>query len=106
MEIRNRRVDYRVRYPDRLRPTLEWEGAALSVFDLSEGGIRFSRGDDLPLHTGDHLEARIRLPHGVVAPLAGFVLRTSDIDVAVRLEHGVSFQTILAQRDLVSVDSG
>lgn len=105
MEIRNRRVDYRVSYPDRLRPTLEWEGAALSIFDLSEYGIRFSRGDALPLHTGDHLEARVRLPNGVVAPLAGFVIRTSDIDVAVRLELGVGFQTILTQRDLVSADS-
>ena len=93
-----RRRDYRLRYPEALRPTLEVERPAecasrYPVVDVSERGLRYAAagpaldaGAVILPRLGTRVVARL-LPDDDEAPIAltGVVVRVQDGDVALDL---------------------
>jgi hypothetical protein len=105
----NRRKNYRIIYPNFIRPTLVVERAdnfakrqlEYPVVDLSQEGICFL--DDGSLGTIDIFSGHIRFNHGDKLTVSGKVLRRKENHVSVQLHHAIDWSMILKeQRRLMS----
>lgn len=92
------RRHYRVAYPPRLRPRLEFDGMKMPVIDVSEGGVRFAQHPNLQVHLGATMSGGVVFRCGHAAKLCGHVVRVTEDDVALSLTEGVSFNVIVREQ--------
>lgn len=95
---RESRRHYRIRYPLRLRPSVEVQGVVAAVIDISEGGIRILHEPGLPVFVGEEVNGALKLRSGEVARLGGRVVRVTQQDVAVNFGRGISFACIVREQ--------
>ena len=95
---RENRRHYRLRYPLRLRPSLEVAGLRAAVIDISEGGIRILNEAGLRVVLGESFNAALKLRSGEAACLSGCVIRIGQGEVAVSFGRGLSFASILREQ--------
>jgi len=98
---RESRRHYRLRYPLRLRPTLEVAGVPAAVIDISEGGIRISCEAGPPVTLGQAFSVVLELRSGEAARLGGCVIRVGADEVAVSFGRGLSFASILREQRVI-----
>lgn len=95
MEMRR---SYRVRYPLKLRPLLDWDGGSTLVIDLSEGGVRCIGGEAFFAGLGRPMKGAVRCRCGAVIEISGQVIRVSGDDTVIGLTRGISFSIILREQ--------
>jgi hypothetical protein len=94
-----KRSNYRIHYPLKLRPCLCWDGIATSVVDISEGGIRFINSEGVCAGApGTILRGTVQLRCGNVAEISGRVVWATARDAGLSLARGISFSTILREQ--------
>jgi c-di-GMP-binding flagellar brake protein YcgR len=92
----NQRNFFRVQYPVTVRPTLESNGKALTVTELSEGGMRVAGGDRLEV--GTEVSGTLRLACGETLEISARVHRVqADEHVLVDLV-GLSFPSVMREQ--------
>jgi len=92
------RRHYRIQYPSALRPALCIGGTRLEVIDLCESGLRFA-GDAASADTvGAAVEATLCFRNGETVPIRGCVVRVTERDIALNLERGFSFHTMVREQ--------
>jgi len=79
-------------------PLLKANGRTYDIVDLSQGGVRFKMAKNPAPSVGAMLRGTIVFRPGKTVDIAGRVLRVSREHAAAKLDVGVPFQTILAER--------
>ena len=97
---RERRVDYRLKYPPALSPVLKLGPHEHQVLDISEFGIRFATGPDHPT-PGQRFRATVKFRHAPARSVTGCIVRISGQDIAAQLDRGIDFQVIAREHDWV-----
>lgn len=96
----NTRAFYRLKFPERERPTLVIAGVSFRVIDLSEGGCRFYSAN-CSLQPNQAFEGTLLLRDGSRQSVTGAILRRADQMVQVRFTIGLDQHTMVAlQRDI------
>ena len=101
MRENRERAFYRVEYPIQERPDLTLEGhpdKPMSVFDVSEHGIRFAPRPDVELDVGDRVEGRLAFRGRATIDVAGEVVWAQNRSAALRLDRTIPFGTILDEQ--------
>ena len=93
-----KRRSFRVRYPQRLRPLLYWDGGSTLIIDLSESGLRCIGGGASFAKPGRLMKGAVRCRCGAVVQVSGEVVRVNGEDTAINLTRGVSFSIILREQ--------
>lgn len=96
-----RRLDYRLRYPEHLRPQLKLAGSTIPVLDISEWGIRFAAEQIQQVTCGDRVAGTVTFRRAPRQAIRGTVVRVGEHEVAAQLEHGLDFRVIAEEHDLV-----
>jgi hypothetical protein len=89
---------FRLRYPNHLCPHLAISGESLSVIDISEKGLRFSCLSNSRHVVGTAMTATVVFRSGQAAAIEGVILRVTKLDVALRLQRGFNFKTIVHEQ--------
>lgn len=74
-ETKQERGEYRVVYPQSVRPQLRLASAALAVADVSEHGARLLDPDSANRRVGERCEGQMTLAHGPTVAIRGVVVR-------------------------------
>ncbi len=101
MRNNRERAFYRVEYPTQERPELTLDGVpgkSMSVFDVSETGIRFAPRDDVELAVGDHVSASLRFRGRSTVEVEGEVVWVQRKSAGLRLSKAIPFGTILDEQ--------
>lgn len=93
-----KRCSFRVRYPQRLRPLLYWDGGSTLIIDLSESGLRCIGGGASFAKPGRLMKGAVRCRCGAVIEISGQVIRVGEGDAAISLTRGISFSIILREQ--------
>ena len=98
MRYSRERAFYRVEYPIQERPSFVFDGAELSVIDVSEYGIRFLTDVAVALKIGDVLDGVIRFRGRAEESVGGEVVWIRAKTAALKLEVPIPFGTILSEQ--------
>ena len=89
---------FRLRYPNHLCPQLSVSGESLAVIDISEKGLRFNCSANSRHVVGATMTATVVFRSGQAAAIEGVILRVTKLDVALRLQRGFNFKTIVHEQ--------
>jgi len=92
------RQHYRIQYPSALRPALCIGSTRLAVIDLSESGLRLAGSTASADTVGAAVEATLCFQDGEAVPIRGSVVRVTERDIALNLERGFSFHTMVREQ--------
>lgn len=93
----NRRAHFRLPYPPGAGPLLVIGERQLAVTELSEGGLKFDRGE-FAIAAREHVDGTLRFAGGDELPVKGVVSRLEGPLAVVRLKDGVSLERMLAEQ--------
>jgi hypothetical protein len=93
------RKHYRITYPDRLNPKLEWQNSVYKVIDVSEGGVAVAikNGDPISKAVGQ-ITARIQFLCGDSVTVSGNILRSRQDTVILMFKQGVPLPTVMKEQ--------
>lgn len=95
---RNQRRHFRLRYPETDRPTLRIGEQDFQVWEISEGGLQFSRVGDVAFQNGDKVSGSIEFHDGQVVIIAGVIGRVQPpVNIIVQLE-GIDFARMVKEQ--------
>ncbi len=91
------RQHFRIQYPEKLRPVFDTGRQRFDVLDVSEGGLRLALPAGGPVE-GDELAGSVAFRRGETLPVRGVVVRVGADHVALRLDVGIPYRTVLEEQ--------
>ena len=93
------RQHFRIKYPRSFRPDLIIDGKRHKVVDVSAAGLKYENTNPYNPEVGTVFLATLGFKTGGVISVRGYVVRTQEKFVMVRLDKGIPHQVLKAEAD-------
>ncbi|MDN3610188.1 PilZ domain-containing protein [Vibrio ostreicida] len=97
-DVEQKRDYYRLKYPKRYRPSVNFSSEQFHVTEVSEGGIRVAVNPFTNWYKGLSLSGTLTLHNNMQVKVEGAVLRFDNNEVVLKLVKGPTFKNMVEEQ--------